>query len=144
MGVIVAAMDVATLQQNWGLVAAAGLVLAVVIVLVIVLFRRSGVGQLRQTVRGLRSAARERAKATKRVEKSERRLRSLIERSAGVKPRLIDEARGAHEDAKALARIADGEYGACLSCEEPVGYARLKARPETPFCIACQARRERR
>lgn len=44
----------------------------------------------------------------------------------------------------ALARIADGAYGACLSCEEPVGYARLKARPETPFCIACQTRRERR
>lgn len=44
----------------------------------------------------------------------------------------------------ALDRFAEGSYGECASCEESVGYARLKARPETPFCIACQARRERR
>jgi DnaK suppressor protein len=44
----------------------------------------------------------------------------------------------------ALERIAAGTYGACAACEEEVGYARLKARPETPFCIACQTRRERR
>lgn len=42
----------------------------------------------------------------------------------------------------ALRRHEDGEYGACLSCEEPVGFARLEARPETPFCIGCQSRRE--
>jgi len=44
----------------------------------------------------------------------------------------------------ALERFAEGTYGACVSCEENVGYARLKARPETPFCIACQTRREQR
>lgn len=44
----------------------------------------------------------------------------------------------------ALDRIADGTYGSCASCEENVGYPRLKARPETPFCIACQSGRERR
>ena len=44
----------------------------------------------------------------------------------------------------ALLRIEAGTYGECLSCEEPVGFARLSARPETPFCIACQTRRERR
>ena len=44
----------------------------------------------------------------------------------------------------ALDRVADGSYGTCVACEENVGYARLKARPETPLCIACQTRRERR
>ncbi len=44
----------------------------------------------------------------------------------------------------ALDRCAEGTYGACVSCEESIGYARLKARPETPFCIACQTRREQR
>ena len=44
----------------------------------------------------------------------------------------------------ALDRFEEGSYGACVSCEESVGYARLKARPETPFCIACQTRREQR
>lgn len=44
----------------------------------------------------------------------------------------------------ALERVIEGTYGACVSCEESVGYARLQARPETPFCIACQTRREQR
>ena len=44
----------------------------------------------------------------------------------------------------ALRRHEAGEYGDCLECGEPVGFARLKARPETPFCIRCQSRREAR
>lgn len=43
----------------------------------------------------------------------------------------------------ALEKIDKGDYGECRSCEEPVGYHRLKARPETPFCIECQSARER-
>jgi DnaK suppressor protein len=38
----------------------------------------------------------------------------------------------------ALASIAAGEYGLCRRCEEPVGFRRLKVRPETPFCLPCQ------
>ncbi len=34
------------------------------------------------------------------------------------------------------------DYGYCRSCEEPVGYKRLKARPETPYCLECQSARE--
>lgn len=33
-------------------------------------------------------------------------------------------------------------YGDCRSCEEPIGYQRLKARPEAPFCLNCQQERE--
>ena len=43
----------------------------------------------------------------------------------------------------ALRRAEQGEYGACADCGEPVGYKRLQARPETPFCVPCQAERER-
>jgi len=43
----------------------------------------------------------------------------------------------------ALRAVAKGEYGYCRECEEPVGPARLKARPETPFCLVCQDKRER-
>ncbi len=39
--------------------------------------------------------------------------------------------------------IAQGEYGLCRRCEEPIGYARLRARPESPFCLGCQGDRER-
>ncbi len=42
----------------------------------------------------------------------------------------------------ALEKLDKGDYGDCRSCEEPVGYRRLKARPETPFCIECQGARE--
>lgn len=36
-----------------------------------------------------------------------------------------------------------GTYGDCRSCEAPIGYRRLKARPEAPFCLRCQDTRER-
>jgi DnaK suppressor protein len=42
----------------------------------------------------------------------------------------------------ALAALERGEYGACRRCEEPIGYRRLKSRPESPFCVACQRGRE--
>lgn len=44
----------------------------------------------------------------------------------------------------ALQRFEGDEYGDCAECGEEVGYARLKARPESLFCIACQRARERR
>lgn len=44
--------------------------------------------------------------------------------------------------AAALSKARDGEYGYCRKCDEPVGYGRLKARPETPFCVDCQGRFE--
>lgn len=42
----------------------------------------------------------------------------------------------------ALDALDKGEYGFCRTCEEPIGYRRLKARPETPFCLDCQDARE--
>ena len=44
----------------------------------------------------------------------------------------------------ALKRFSHEEYGYCLECEEPIGYRRLKVRPEAPLCISCQSERERR
>jgi DnaK suppressor protein len=38
----------------------------------------------------------------------------------------------------ALNRLERGEYGECQSCEEPIGFRRLDARPETPLCLVCQ------
>jgi DnaK suppressor protein len=45
--------------------------------------------------------------------------------------------------AGALTAIDQGDYGCCKRCEEPIGYRRLKAKPETPFCVECQGRSER-
>ncbi len=44
----------------------------------------------------------------------------------------------------ALRMVEEGEYGDCRRCAEPIGYRRLKAKPETPFCLDCQGAIERR
>jgi DnaK suppressor protein len=44
----------------------------------------------------------------------------------------------------ALDRIDDGTYGWCEDTGEPIGLARLKARPVTTLCVEAQERRERR
>jgi len=43
----------------------------------------------------------------------------------------------------ALAAVESGDYGFCRSCEEPIGFRRLSAQPESPFCLRCQGGRER-
>lgn len=42
---------------------------------------------------------------------------------------------------RALGKLADGSYGQCASCEEPIGMARLLVKPEAPFCVPCQEAR---
>ena len=46
--------------------------------------------------------------------------------------------------AAALKAVEEEEYGLCRRCEDPVGYKRLKARPESPLCVDCQTIVERR
>ncbi len=36
------------------------------------------------------------------------------------------------------------EFGYCRHCGEPIGLARLRARPETPLCLSCQSEAEQR
>lgn len=38
---------------------------------------------------------------------------------------------------------ANEDYGICRRCEEPIGYGRLKARPETSHCVRCAEALER-
>jgi DnaK suppressor protein len=40
-------------------------------------------------------------------------------------------------------RIADGQYGICIDCREPVAYERLKAYPSAKRCMPCQQHREK-
>lgn len=39
----------------------------------------------------------------------------------------------------ALARLDEGSYGTCGSCGQPIGAARLAARPVATTCIGCAA-----
>lgn len=56
-------------------------------------------------------------------------LRMALAHHDVVELRLIDAA---------LARIADGHYGECVDCGEPIGYERLVAAPYTARCLSCQ------
>ena len=39
---------------------------------------------------------------------------------------------------QALSALERDVYGLCRRCEDPIGYPRLKARPESPYCLDCQ------
>lgn len=43
----------------------------------------------------------------------------------------------------ALEFHSEGDYGFCKACEEPLAFARLKARPESPLCVPCLRERGR-
>jgi DnaK suppressor protein len=47
-----------------------------------------------------------------------------------------------HQIEKALSKIADGTYGQCESCADPIGLKRLQARPFTTLCISCKEEQE--
>ncbi len=38
----------------------------------------------------------------------------------------------------ALEKINKGTYGMCEMCEEPIGYQRLKVKPQAKYCIVCR------
>jgi RNA polymerase-binding transcription factor DksA len=38
---------------------------------------------------------------------------------------------------RALAKLDEGAYGICESCQKPIGEARLEAMPATRYCIDC-------
>ena len=42
----------------------------------------------------------------------------------------------------ALIRHEEDAYSECLRCGEPIGYRRLKAYPESPFCVPCKTQLE--
>jgi DnaK suppressor protein len=48
------------------------------------------------------------------------------------------------QNERALARMADGTYGICESCGDPIGKARLQAFPRATLCVQCKQREERR
>lgn len=43
----------------------------------------------------------------------------------------------------ALQRLANGSYGTCVACHEPIEEARLTAIPEAAFCAPCAQMRSR-
>jgi DnaK suppressor protein len=45
--------------------------------------------------------------------------------------------------AEALSRIADGTYGICVECDDPISEKRLAALPWARYCLRCQENADR-
>lgn len=65
---------------------------------------------------------------------------ALADLDAAMIDRHIHELR---EIEAALARVADGSYGACVDCGEAVGAERLAAYPTAVRCIGCQTQHDK-
>ena len=100
-------MNATELTENWALWAAAVPGLIVIVSVGRYLLRRTAGGRLRQVLKKQRQATKTVAKAHKLRAKAEARVRKLDARAQKVKPRILQEAREALEDALALQKIAD-------------------------------------
>ena len=55
-----------------------------------------------------------------------------------LETRLMDrDAKLLREVERAIAKVEDETYGFCEGTDEPIGYARLKAAPESLLCVPC-------
>jgi DnaK suppressor protein len=59
--------------------------------------------------------------------------REMATRSLSRNASLVRDLRAA------LNRVAEGAYGVCVDCEEPIAPKRLAAVPWTPRCLSCQS-----
>jgi DnaK suppressor protein len=46
---------------------------------------------------------------------------------------------GLERTERALAKLDEGTYGTCDECGDPIPPARLRAMPDSAFCVACAA-----
>ncbi len=98
---------------------------------------------LRSQVQAARAALAERPSADGRQvedqgEQGEQRVRAGIEHAE--LQRGLQELR---EIETARERIAEGRYGECVDCGQPIALERLKAQPTAARCLACQAAYEK-
>ena len=99
-------MNETLLTGNWALVLALIVASVAMIVIIAGVMRRSATGQLKRVRADLRKALKSRSKARSTAEKLQRRLAKLDANADKVKPRLLQEAKDALQDARALEKIA--------------------------------------
>lgn len=99
-------MNADFLVTNWALIAATGIAGLVAFIVAISSYRRSAYGQLRRARSELARKIRQHRKAERKVAMTAKRIARLGAKAEATKPRLLSEAREAHEDALALEKIA--------------------------------------
>lgn len=69
------------------------------------------------------------------------RMDAMQGQAMAIEPRRRHQVRLACIEA-ALQRIAAGDYGLCLACEEPIDPRRLRVDPATTLCSGCASAAE--
>lgn len=100
-------MNSSLLANNWALVLAAVPLLIAIISVSRRLLNRTATGQLSQVLADYRKAQSELAAAKKTSRKAAARVSKLASKAGETKPRILQEAREAAEDAASLEKIAD-------------------------------------
>jgi len=106
-------------------------------------------GKLRQRAAELRALLQQHAGAAVGASDNPPEVLDFKDVAAEDRQAIIDEAALAnastelHQIVAALRRVADGSYGECQDCGEPIDERRLFALPATAFCTPCQAIHER-
>ena len=67
------------------------------------------------------------------------RMEALQEQAMAIEVERRREVELARIDA-ALERLANGAYGACVTCVQPIEPRRLALDPSTPLCLGCARR----
>jgi len=105
----VIAMTLEYLSKYWALVAASVLGTAVLLFVVFRAYQDSARGRLQATVKQLRSREQDARAARRAVDKAVAGLDRLRAKADSAKPRHVQEASEALEDARALQKIADDQ-----------------------------------
>ena len=102
-------MTVDLIIRNWALVVAGILGSGILMFVLVRLYRESDRGQLGNRVRTLQGSYNEVARAQKRLDKASERLDELRKKASSVKPRHVEEAGEAVEDARMLLNNANDQ-----------------------------------
>lgn len=99
-------MDAHWLRDNWALAIALAVLLSLLVLGLLHALRSSSRVQLRGALKDLRRRRKALSRASAALAAANRKYERLEGRADKVKPRYLDEARGAVHDARALAKIA--------------------------------------
>lgn len=98
-------MNLETLQSNWAAWLALGAVVVGIIAIAPKLIARSSRSKLNRVVADMKKARKELRKTNRKAARAARKLGKLETRADRVKPRVLQEAKNALDDAKALQKI---------------------------------------
>ena len=98
-------MDFESFQSNWAIWLALAALLIAVVMIIPIFLKRTSRSKLNRVLDDMKEARKELRQSMRAAKKAEKRVRQMMGRANHVKPRLLQEAKDAVEDGKALAKI---------------------------------------